>query len=430
MTQPESRPAAGEPLLVIDNDEDILDLLSFVFRRRGFTVHTAREGAAGVALARAHRPVVVICDIIMDEMHGFEVLRSLREDPELAGVVVVMISAKSYKPDIDRARAMGADDYVVKPFSPEELVSRVESLRADRAVPRLAVGFWGTRGSIAAPGPATTVYGGNTACVELRSGPDILVFDAGTGIRELGLALAQEFRDRALTVHLFISHTHWDHIQGFPFFVPAYSPGTTLHIYGSAGQGRSLEGILSGQMQSDYFPVALGDLVSSIQVHEYRGEAFRIGETTVSATYLNHPGMTLGYRVERAGKSVVYATDHEPYRATLEVGSKRGEAGKQFGRVLDDAFVSFVNGAGLYIGEAQYTDAEYPAKIGWGHSSLSATVEVALQAGVKALALFHHDPMHGDEVVAGMEAVAKELIAERGAPIWCFAAREGQRVDV
>ncbi|HEX2481715.1 MAG TPA: response regulator, partial [Methylomirabilota bacterium] len=414
MTQPDSPPAAGEPLLVIDNDEDILDLLSFVFRRRGFTVLTAREGTAGVALARAHRPVVVICDIIMDDMHGFEVLRSLREDPELAGAVVVMISAKSYKPDIDRARAMGADDYVVKPFSPDELVSRVERLRADRAVPRLAVGFWGTRGSIAAPGPATTVYGGNTACVELRSGPDILVFDAGTGIRELGLALAQEFRDRALTVHLFISHTHWDHIQGFPFFVPAYAPGTTLHIYGSAGQGRSLEGILSGQMQSDYFPVSLGDLVSSIQVHEYRGEAFRIGETRVSATYLNHPGMTLGYRVERAGKSVVYATDHEPYRATLEVGSKRGEAGKQFGRVLDDAFVSFVNGAGLYIGEAQYTDAEYPAKIGWGHSSLSATVEVALQASVKALALFHHDPMHGDEVVAGMEALAKELIAERG----------------
>ncbi len=179
-------------------------------------------------------------------MHGFEVLRSLREDPEQANAVVVMISAKSYKPDIDRARAMGADDYVVKPFAPDELVARVESLRADRAVPRLTVGFWGTRGSIAAPGPATTVYGGNTACVELRSGQDILVFDAGTGIRELGLALAQEFKGRALTVHLFISHTHWDHIQGFPFFVPAYSPGTTLHIYGSAGQGRSLEGILSG----------------------------------------------------------------------------------------------------------------------------------------------------------------------------------------
>ena len=430
MTSVGSPPPAGESLLVIDNDEGLLELLSFVFQSRGFTVLSARQGTAGIALAQAHRPAVIICDIIMDDMHGFEVLRRLRADPELARAIVVMISAKSYKPDIDRAREMGADDYVVKPFHPDELVSRVDRLRADRAAPRLTVSFWGTRGSIAAPGPATTLYGGNTACVEIRSGQDILVFDAGTGIRELGLALAKEFRGRALTIHLFISHTHWDHIQGFPFFVPAYSPGTTLHIYGSAGRGQSLKGVLSGQMQSDYFPVSLGDLVSSIHVHEYRGEPFRIGDATVSATYLNHPGMALGYRVERAGKAVVYATDHEPYRATLEAGSREAEAGRRFGRVLDDAFVGFVKGADLYIGEAQYTDLEYPAKVGWGHSSLSATVEVALQGGVKALALFHHDPMHSDDVVTGMEALAKELIAERGVALRCFAAREGQTVEV
>jgi phosphoribosyl 1,2-cyclic phosphodiesterase len=292
------------------------------------------------------------------------------------------------------------------------------------------VSFWGTRGSIAAPGPTTTLYGGNTSCVEMRSGQDVLVFDAGTGIRELGLALAKEFRSRPLTVHLFISHTHWDHIQGLPFFVPAYSPGTTLHVYGSAGQGRSLEGLLRGQMQTDYFPVALGDLVASLPIHEYQGAPFQVGDTTISATYLNHPGMTLGYRVERAGRTVVYATDHEPYRSTLEVGSRRADAGKEFGRALDDAFAAFVQGADLYIGEAQYTDEEYPGKVGWGHSSLSATVEVALQGSVKALALFHHDPMHSDEVVTAMELLAKEIIAERGGSLWCFAAREGQTVEV
>jgi len=430
MISPGPSPPAGSPLLIIDNDDGILDLLSFVFRGRGFTVLTAQQGAAGLALARAHRPLVIVCDVIMDDMHGFEVLRTLRADAELADTTVIMISAKSYKPDIDRAREMGADDYLVKPFDPDELVRRVERLCADRAAPRLTVEFWGTRGSIATPGPGTTLYGGNTACVELRSGRDILVFDAGTGIRELGLALAKEFRNRALTVHLFISHTHWDHIQGLPFFVPAYSPGTTLHVYGSTGQGRSLEALLHGQMQTDYFPVSLGDLVSSLHVHEYRGEPFQIGEATVSATYLNHPGMTLGYRIERAGKTVVYATDHEPYRTTLEVGSRQAEAGKQLGRVLDDAFVAFVKGADLYIGEAQYTDEEYPAKLGWGHSSLSATVEVALQGGVRALALFHHDPMHSDDVVTAMELLAKELIAERGASIRCFAAREGQTLEV
>ena len=429
-TSPGSTPNTGESLLIIDNDDGLLELLAFVFKGQGFTVLTARRGTEGIALARAHRPGVIISDIIMDDIHGFEVLRSLRADPGLARSVVVMISAKSYKPDIDRAKEMGADDYVVKPFYPEELVSRVERLRADRAAPRLAATFWGTRGSIAAPGPATTLYGGNTACVEVRSGQDILIFDAGTGIRELGLALAQEFRGRASTIHLFISHTHWDHIQGFPFFVPAYSPGTTLHIYGSAGRGQSLKTVLSGQMQSDYFPVSLGDLVSTIHVHEYGGEPFRIGDAAVSATYLNHPGMALGFRVERAGKSLVYATDHEPYRTTLEAGSREAEAGKRFGRVLDDAFVGFVKDTDLYIGEAQYTDVEYPSKVGWGHSSLSATVEVALQGGVKTLALFHHDPMHSDDVVTGMEVLAKELIAERGVSLRCFAAREGQTVEV
>ena len=430
MTSPASAPGPGDSLLIIDNDEGLLELLTFIFGREGFTVLSARQGTAGIDLARMHRPRIVICDVIMDDMHGFEVLRRLRADPELSRTVVVMISAKSYKPDIDRAREMGADDYLVKPFDPDELVRRVHRLRADRATPRLTATFWGTRGSIAAPGPATTLYGGNTSCVELRSGPDILVLDAGTGIRELGLALATEFRARPPTIHLFVSHTHWDHIQGFPFFVPAYTPGTTLHIYGSSGRGRTLEGVLRGQMETDYFPVSLGDLVSSINVHEYAGEPFRIGEATVSATYLNHPGMTLGYRIERAGKSIVYATDHEPYRATLEAGSRRAEEGKHYGRTLDDAFVEFVHGADLYIGEAQYTDEEYPAKVGWGHSSLSATVEVALQARVRALALFHHDPMHSDDIVTGMEVLAKELIAERGASIWCFAAREGQTVEV
>ncbi len=165
----------------------------------------------------------------------------------------------------------------------------MERLRADRRHAAARVTFWGTRGSIPAPGPSTTLYGGNTACVELRSGPDILIFDAGTGIRELGLALAEEFRGRALTIHLFISHTHWDHIQGFPFFVPPTTRHDDPHLR-IAGQGRSLKGVLSGQMHSDYFPVALGDLIASLHVHEYRGEPFRIGDATISATYLNHPG--------------------------------------------------------------------------------------------------------------------------------------------
>ena len=273
-TSPGSSPNTGESLLIIDNDDGLLELLAFVFKGQGFTVLTARRGTEGIALARAHRPGVIISDIIMDDIHGFEVLRSLRADPELARSVVVMISAKSYKPDIDRAKEMGADDYVVKPFYPEELVSRVERLRADRAAPRLAATFWGTRGSIAAPGPATTLYGGNTACVEVRSGQDILIFDAGTGIRELGLALAQEFRGRAFDD----PSVHQPHALGSHPGLPVLRPGLLArHDAPHLRLGRARPVAEDGPQRPDAVRLLPGRRSATwfrtIHVHEYRRRA-------------------------------------------------------------------------------------------------------------------------------------------------------------
>jgi phosphoribosyl 1,2-cyclic phosphodiesterase len=259
---------------------------------------------------------------------------------------------------------------------------------------------------------------------------EIIIFDAGTGIRALGQALMREFRDQPLTIHLFISHTHWDHIQGFPFFMPAFLPTTTLHIYGSRGQGRPLDRILRGQMDADYFPVALGDMKSILHVHEFKGKPLQIGEATIAGMYLNHPGMTLGYRVTHAGNSVVYATDNEPFQQTLPHLGHRAEAGRVFGQRLDTEFVRFIAGTDLYIGDAQYTDEEYPERIGWGHSSIGATVEVAMEAQVRALAFFHHDPLHDDTAVAAMAETAQRLIEARGSALHCFAAREGQVLEV
>jgi phosphoribosyl 1,2-cyclic phosphodiesterase len=294
----------------------------------------------------------------------------------------------------------------------------------------MRVTFWGTRGSIATPGPHTTRYGGNTSCVEVRCGSEILIFDAGTGIRPLGQTLLGEFQERPFTVHLFLSHTHWDHIQGFPFFMPAYQPAATIHIYGSTGLGRPLEKLMRGQMDPDYFPVALGELASTLLVHELRGGPVEIGDAQITTAYLNHPGMNLGYRVAHGGKTLVYATDNEPYRVTLDRLGLRGAAGRDFGERLDQEFIRFIAGADLYIGEAQYTDEEYPRRVGWGHSSVSATVEAALAAGVRSLALFHHDPMHDDATVAAMAETAQGLIAARQARLECFAAREGAVIDL
>jgi phosphoribosyl 1,2-cyclic phosphodiesterase/CheY-like chemotaxis protein len=420
----------NETVLIIENDRSAAECLSFIFEQEGYRVLTALDGVEGVRLAIGHTPSIVVCDILMEPIHGFEVLQAMRSRSELAGAIVIMASAKSYRPDIERARELGADDYLVKPFTPEDLLATVTYHRSRRRSSAMTVRFWGTRGSIATPGPQTAQYGGNTSCVEVRCGGDLLVFDAGTGIRPLGLALAREFAGRPLTVHLFISHTHWDHIQGFPFFVPAYRPNTTIHVYGAAGEGRPLAKLLRGLMDPDYFPVALGDLTAVIHVHEFRGEDFAINDTKVSAMYLNHPGMTLGYRVSHHGKVLVYATDNEPYRATLARSSAQVPAAQDFGRQLDEDFVKFVSSADLYVGEAQYTDDEYPGKIGWGHSSVSATASVALRARAKSLALFHHDPMHSDEVVSDMVATVERLIAAETGTLSCFAAREGQTIEL
>jgi ribonuclease BN (tRNA processing enzyme) len=155
-----------------------------------------------------------------------------------------------------------------------------------------------------------------------------------------------------------------------------------------------------------------------------------VGDATIAAAYLNHPGMNLGYRVSHEGKSVVYATDNEPYEQTLPHLGDRAEAGRDFGQKLDAEFVQFLSGADLYIGEAQYTDEEYPARIGWGHSSISATVEAALQAQVGTLAFFHHDPLHDDPEVEKMAEHANQMIGDRKSSLHCFAAREGLTLDV
>jgi phosphoribosyl 1,2-cyclic phosphodiesterase len=294
----------------------------------------------------------------------------------------------------------------------------------------MKIRFWGTRGSIPTPGAGTLRYGGNTSCVEVRIGDHLLIFDAGTGIRKLGEHLREEFGTRPLTVHLFISHTHWDHIQGFPFFLPAYQKQTSLHIYGPPGRDKPLEKILHDQMDADYFPVSLGDLTPNISVHEMR-HPISIGEVSVEPFYLNHPAMTLAYRVAQGPLSMVYATDNEPYTYTLvDPAGARGEP-SVFGASQDMKFVEFLGGTDLYIAEAQYTIAEYlESKIGWGHSPLESVAQFAVQANVRRLVLFHHDPAHDDAFVDSMVERVKTLLRRSGKSIECMAAYEGLELEV
>ena len=284
------------------------------------------------------------------------------------------------------------------------------------------VRFWGTRGSIPTPGHKTRRFGGNTSCVEIRTGDIELVCDGGTGLRELGLDLVQRGRPK-LEAHFFFSHMHWDHIQGFPFFVPAYGKDSELTVYEvSAGDDR-VQQLLHGQMRSEYFPVEFGDLGASIAARHFEASTVRVGDITVRCLEQRHPGRSFAYAFEVHGKKIVYATDSE---LDLVLGNREESlADLEARRRLPDALIAFVDGADLLIADGQYTDEEYPKKVGWGHARANTVADLAEQAGVKQCAVFHHDPMHSDELVDQKIQRAVERLESRGAKTSLFGAREG-----
>jgi phosphoribosyl 1,2-cyclic phosphodiesterase len=289
------------------------------------------------------------------------------------------------------------------------------------------VRFWGTRGSVAAPGASTIRYGGNTACVELRSDSGShLVLDCGTGARLLGKQLVAQGRRDGVPASgvLLIGHTHWDHIQGLPFFAPLFQDDSVWHVYGPRGLNESLAKTLAGQMQYQYFPVTLEQLAAHVSFHDLVEGSFEIGDLRVSAQYLNHPALTLGYRIEGDGVSVVYACDHEPFDPELAYGGEVPADG------ADGRHAQFLADADLLIHDAQYRPEEYPDRRGWGHSTVDYAVSVASAARVKTLALFHHDPDHDDETVDAMLATAREQAAGIGFTGTIIAAAEGATVQV
>ena len=289
----------------------------------------------------------------------------------------------------------------------------------------MKVRFWGTRGSIATPGPATNHFGGNTSCVELTTANgDLFILDCGTGIHPL--AVDRAARGTGLFhSNILLGHTHWDHIQGFPFFTAAFQEGNTIAIHGPQGSGRSLRDVLSGQMEFTYFPVELDQLPARITYHELAEGTYEIGGARVATQYLHHPATTLGYRIEADGVVAVYLVDHEPFSAQLWRTNADPTRIESISHEGDRRHARFMAGADLVIHDAQYTPEEYASKKTWGHSSYEYVVEIAAAAGVRQVALTHHDPDHDDQFVATIEHRARLLASQRGASLDVFCAYEG-----
>lgn len=294
----------------------------------------------------------------------------------------------------------------------------------------MRIRFWGTRGSIPTPGAGTNRYGGNTSCVEVRTdGGTVLVFDCGTGARPLGAHLLQNAGGAPLDIHLLLGHTHWDHIQGFPFFGPAFVPGGKLTVYGPGDSQRSLSEALSGQMQYTYFPVNLEQLGAQITYRGLHEEEFMINDVLVRTQYLNHPAPTLAYRIEVGGIVMVYSTDHEQFAPQL---FRSGTSRPSLEAILhegDRRHAAFIAGADVLIHDAQYIEEEYPQKRNWGHSTLSYVVNIALAAEVKHTVLFHHDPTHDDGFLDMVLERARGMASAGGnPPMRVHVAAEGREI--
>jgi phosphoribosyl 1,2-cyclic phosphodiesterase/CheY-like chemotaxis protein len=439
-------------VLIIDDDKTLQTALSALLKENGWQVIESEDGETGIKLAFQHVPDVVICDLLMPKCNGFQVCRSIRAQQSLLpNVCLVVASSSGYPSDRINAKEAGADEFLVKPIRTPEVVQLLTRLaarqpahvkapapvmaappvtpRADISGQPARVKFWGVRGSIPTPGPATVYYGGNTSCLEVRADGQIIILDAGTGLRGCGRRLVEEFKGRSIELTMLITHTHWDHIQGFPFFIPAYNPANKIRIIGYEGARSGLQGTLSSQMESPYFPVSMHEMPGHLSVEELQDFRFQLGSVTVQTAFLNHPGICVGYRLYTSGGSISYLPDNEPY-SRLRTMPTSLQADKSyesytFAQDQDKRLIEFIEGSDILVMDSQYDDAEYQSHVGWGHGCVDDVVAMAMMANVKKLFLFHHDPEHDDDHISRMVAWARELVKVHGESLEVDAAREG-----
>ena len=266
--------------------------------------------------------------------------------------------------------------------------------------------LWGSRGSIPVSGPQYVRHGGNTSCLEFAHGENRIIFDAGSGLRQVGLSMAQEPPHK---IHLFITHTHWDHIQGFPFFAPAYMAGYEIAVYAAHSVDRDLESIFRGQLDRAYFPVQMEDMQANLEFNYIEDQPIRIGDVEITWEHMFHPGSTVGYKMAVDGRQLVFIPDNEFLKGYMGEPLRQldGNDTETYGRLVE-----FCLGADVLIHEAQYTHDEYPIKVGWGHTSVANACTLVGVSDVKKWIVTHHDPSHEDDFLQSKLNLTRQILRD------------------
>jgi CheY-like chemotaxis protein/ribonuclease BN (tRNA processing enzyme) len=396
---------------LVDDDAEILALLERVLGGAGHEVEACQSSIEALGRIPMARPDCAIIDIMMPAMDGFELTRELRRRPELAPMKIVVLSAKTYEFDRRRAKEMGADGFIAKPFARDTLLASILEIVAQH----VTVAYWGVHGTLPTPGAAFTRYGGNTPCVSVEIGGEPLyIFDCGTGIRRLSDHLTATRGDQRFSARIFISHTHWDHINTVPFFAPLYVRGNQIEIFGPHQGDLTIERAIGAQMEGVYFPVTMREFGARLMFRDLREETLDFGAVRIDTMLLSHPGYCLGYKLTAHGRSVCYITDNELYLPSDRRHNPR----------YVEHLVDFVRDADLLITDTTYRDGEYGWKVDWGHSCVSQVAGLAARAQVKRLHLFHHDIDQTDDAIDLKLAEARQALARLGSKVQCDAPAE------
>ncbi len=399
---------------IVDDDPDTLALVSRLLTDAGHEVVVRASSSGAIRDIPEVRPDCVITDVMMPGMDGFELTRELRSRPELKSTKILILSAKSYEFDRRRAKELGADGYITKPINRETFLQSVYEIVSER----ISVQYWGVHGTLPAAGPAYVRYGGNTPCVSVEVGGEPLtIFDCGSGIKRLSDHIMKSPGER-FSGRIFISHTHWDHINTVPFFAPLYARGNQIELFGPYQGDLTIERAISAQMESVYFPVTIREFGARLMFRDLREETLQFGPVRIDTMLLRHPGYCLGYKLTCRERVVCYITDNELYLPT----DPRHDA-RYLGRLAD-----FVHGADVLITDTTYRDHEYPSKVDWGHSCVSQVADLAARAEVKRLHLFHHDPDQTDDDIDAKLAEMQAELQRLGSRVICEAPAEGSEL--